>query len=138
MTARDTWEAARSALAAKRALIEAASPGEWFALTASGPVRRKQQHAVVGLAAKRGQGEAGALAVFSSIDGRKADNADLCAAAVNDYLPLLDIADGVLDEHRPSHILGARDACIACKNFPAWPCLPVRPVLTFAGGVALR
>lgn len=66
-------------------LSEAATPGPWFAAVGSGKVRRKQQHAVIGVASMRGTGEAGALAVFTSMDGRKADNAELTVALVNAF-----------------------------------------------------
>jgi hypothetical protein len=91
VTARDTWEAARSALAAKRALID-----RYDKVTVGNP---------------------------------------LTLAAAADYLPLLEIADGVLDEHGPHLSVvgnsGTRHYFCACEAL--WPCAFVRPVLTFAG-----
>lgn len=66
-----------------RELLAKATAGPWFAAVGSGPKRRKQQHAVIGRANGRGQGADGALAVFASTDGRKADNAELAVALVN-------------------------------------------------------
>lgn len=73
-------ELLRQAATQIRERAEAASPGEWTAVVAKGPKRRKQQYAMVGLADMRGQGEAGCLAVFAGLNEHRADDAEHVAS----------------------------------------------------------
>ena len=77
-------------IAALRSLAEAATPGPWLAAVGTGPKRRKQQYAVLGVESLRGQGEKGALAVFAGLNDRRADDAEFCAAARTAVPALLD------------------------------------------------
>lgn len=86
-------EILREAAALMRARAEAATPGPWLAIVGSGPKRRVQQTALVGVADLRGHGEKGCLAVFAGLNKRRADDAEHMAAwhppvalAVADYL----------------------------------------------------
>jgi hypothetical protein len=83
--------------AALRALAEAATPGPWLAVTGSGPKRRKQQYAVIGKADLRGQGAAGAIAVFAGLNEHRADDADFCVAARTAVPALLDEIERLRD-----------------------------------------
>lgn len=123
---------------ARRAVLSAGTPGLWLSVTGQGPKRRRQQHALVGQADMRGQGAPGCIAVFAAIDGRKADDADLTAAAVNDYGALLDIAAGVLERHAPGEYYH-RDSCAHCSrhdtplspNERRYPCAEAAAVLSW-------
>jgi len=79
-------------LDAIKARADAATPGPWVAAVGSGPKRRQQQVASLGVASMRGQGEAGCIAVFARVavgGGRRADDAEFCAAARTDVPALV-------------------------------------------------
>jgi hypothetical protein len=70
----------REAASLMRERAAAATPGPWLAATGSGPKRRKQQVALLGVESLRGQGEKGCLAVFAGLNEHRADDAEHAAS----------------------------------------------------------
>ncbi len=98
-------------IAEDETMAQAASQGEWIAVTGSGPKRRRQQTAMIGLADMRGQGEAGCLAVFAGLNPNRADDADHAArhdptrvlAECKAKRAIVEIHDGTVDGERNTH-----------------------------------
>jgi len=92
-------ETLREAAALMRKRAEAATPGPWWGGGGKGPVRRKQQVALVGVANMRGQGEKGCIAVLAGLNGHRADDAEHIAS----WHPAVALAVAELFENLADH-----------------------------------